>query len=184
MAAAQPLLESNDHAIPWPTRSRRSGRAEFTRIYLTSLTSSVEREVEAYRASRQRLRLAVAERRLRRLQRVAAARGLLSEEIGRQPPRVAFLAATVAVLCSAGLLVLSIATGGFAGTTLAIEELAALVLVVIWFVLAIACVPRTGEQAAAGERDPETVAPAQTSSGESLSPESSRLLEAWLQGME
>jgi hypothetical protein len=191
MVSIEPIAERNESAISRPTRSRPSGRAEFTRIYLRSLTSSVEREIDAYRASRRPLRLALAERRLRKLHGVSAARGLRPEETERRRPRVAFAVATVALLCSASLLVPTIATGGFVGTALALEEIAMLVLVVIWFGLAIACVPKSSETAPLAGSDPESEQSASGPAGavprsscDSLSPESSRLLEAWLQGME
>ncbi|MGH3001211.1 MAG: hypothetical protein ACRDM1_00815 [Gaiellaceae bacterium] len=130
--------------MTWPTRRRPSGHAEFTRIYLSSLTRSIEREVVSHRNYNRRLRLALAERRLRKIDAASFARGLHGEKPGRNRPRVALFVATVAVLCSLVILGTSIAADGPA-VMVALSEVAMLALVVIWFVLAVACVPKIGE---------------------------------------
>jgi Flp pilus assembly protein TadB len=114
--------------------------SEFGRIYLQSLIGSAEEQVELHRHSRHRLRLRLADRRLRRLRGYEAWRAAPVEAPADRPPRLALTLVSAAVLVVAALLGL-VAAGPRNALAVAVVEVAGLVLVVWWFILAVACVP-------------------------------------------
>ena len=124
-----------------PVRSR-SGRPEFGRVYLRSLIASAEERVELHRTRGHRIRLHVATRRLRKLlayenqrhlrigsaqrarrpgSRVGRGLGRLGRGPGRCSRRSQLRHATA--------------------FWMTVAELPMLALTVLWFVLAVACVP-------------------------------------------
>jgi hypothetical protein len=126
-------------AMASPARSR-SGRPEFGRVYLRSLIDSAEERVELHRTRGHRLRLHVATRRLRKLLAYENQRHLRIGSAHRTPPKLALGVVSVvwvAVLAALAALQLRHATALW----MTVAELAMLALTVLWFVLAVACVP-------------------------------------------
>jgi len=108
-----------------------SARAEFTRIYLTSLSRSAEREARL-RGSRR------AAKRLAHIQEVAATRGL---PLPALPPgdasdlRTLVRAATFIAAVSLAALVVAVAANGPHGLAVEIADLTMLVTATVWFLL-------------------------------------------------
>ena len=108
-----------------------SARAEFTRIYLTSLSRSAEREARL-RGSRR------AARRLAHIQEVAAIRGL---PLPALPPgdasdlRTLVRAAAFSAGVSLVALLAAVAVNGPHGLAVEIADLAMLVTATVWFLL-------------------------------------------------
>jgi Flp pilus assembly protein TadB len=115
--------------------------SEFGRIYLQSLIGSAEEQVELHRSRRHRVRLRLADRRLRKLRGYEAWRAAPVEASAGEPPRLAFALVSAAILLAAALLGL-IAVGHGGALAVGVVEVAGLALVVWWFSLAVACVPR------------------------------------------
>ena len=121
-----------------------SARAEFTRIYLTSLSRSAEREARL-RGSRK------AAKRLAHIQEVAAARGLTLPAL---PPgdasdlRTLVRAATLIAAVSLAALVAAVALNGPHGMAVEIADLTMLVTATVWFLL-------TLRQRTRGNRPPQ-----------------------------
>jgi hypothetical protein len=117
----------------------RSGRAEFGRVYLRSLIAATEDRIELHRTRGDRLRLALATRRLRKLLAYENTRDLPVGAADR-PPKTALLA--VSGIWLTLMVVLGVLGLEHAGSLwLTILEVPALALAVLWFFLAIACVP-------------------------------------------
>jgi hypothetical protein len=131
-----------------PVRSR-SGRPEFGRVYLRSLIASAEERVELHRSRGHRIRLRVATRRLRRLLAYENQRHVRIGSARSARPRIAL--ALVSVVWVAALVALATLELRHASAVwVTAVELPMLALVVLWFVLAVACVP-------AGRSSPEEV---------------------------
>jgi hypothetical protein len=132
--------------MTWSTYAR-AGRSEFNRVFVASLTASVESQVERHRAKRHRLRLRRAERRLAELRHVgapgaeAAAQPQAATDAAR--PIAAFVTATAAWFGSAAILALCLALHLEAAVT-GVADLSLLMLTLLWFVLAVACSPKLG----------------------------------------
>jgi hypothetical protein len=124
----------------------RDGRSEFNRVYVASLTASVEGQVERHRAKRQRLRLRRAERRLAELKRVtvpsAEAETQREEATDETRPVAALVTVTLAWLGSAAILALCVSLQLEPAVT-GVADLSLLALTVLWFVLAVACSPKS-----------------------------------------
>jgi len=122
-----------------PVRSR-SGRPEFGRVYLRSLIDSAEERVELHRSRGHRVRLRVATRRLRRLLAYENQRHARIGSARAAQPKIAL--GVVSVVWVAALVLLAVVelrnASAFWVTAV---ELAALALIVLWFALAVACVP-------------------------------------------
>jgi len=123
--------------VSWSTHTREA-RSEFHRLYLASLTAAVEARVERHRATHQRLRLRLAERRLAELRRAA---GDAAEAQTAARPVAALATATLALVCSGAFLGLAIGLHLEPGVR-AIADLSLLALTLLWFLLAVACSPR------------------------------------------
>ena len=122
-----------------PARSR-SGRSEFGRVYLRSLIDSAEERVELHRSRGHRLRQRVATRRLRKLLAYENQRHIPVGKAVWAPPRLAL--AVVSIVWLAAIAALATLVLGDAGAFwVSAVEVAALALAVVWFVLAVACVP-------------------------------------------
>jgi hypothetical protein len=130
--------------MTWSTYAR-DGRSEFNRVYVASLTASVESQVERHRAKRQRLRLRRAERRLAELRRIyvpaaeAETQGQALSEAQR--PIAALVTVTAAWLGSAAILALCVSLQLEPAVT-GVADLSLLALTLVWFVLAVACSPK------------------------------------------
>ena len=122
-----------------PVRSR-SGRPEFGRVYLRSLIASAEERVDLHRERGHRLRLRVATRRLRKLLAYENQRHTRIGAAAAAPPRLALAVVSVSWLASMVLLgIVRLQDAGALWVT--ILEVPTLALVVLWFLLAVACVP-------------------------------------------
>ncbi len=122
-----------------PVRSR-SGRPEFGRVYLRSLIDSAEERVELHRIRGHRLRRRIATRRLRKLLAYENQRHRRIGAVGQTQPRIALAAVSVGWLAALVLLVVSkLQHAGAFWVTAA--ELPMLVLSILWFFLAVACIP-------------------------------------------
>jgi hypothetical protein len=122
-----------------PVRSR-SGRPEFGRVYLRSLIASAEERVELHRTRGHRIRLRVATRRLRRLLAYENQRHLRIGSARTAQPWLAL--ALVSLVWAASLVLLAaFALRHASAPWMTAAELAMLTLTVLWFVLAVACVP-------------------------------------------
>lgn len=122
-----------------PVRSR-SGRPEFGRVYLRSLIASAEEQVELHRTRGHRLRLRLATRRLRKLLAYENTRHARIGTAQPAPPRLAVALVSVVWLASMALLgILKLADAG--ALWVSILEVPILALAVLWFFLAVACVP-------------------------------------------
>lgn len=122
-----------------PVRSR-SGRPEFGRVYLRSLIASAEERVELHRTRGHRLRRRLATRRLRKLLAYENTRHTRIGATEAAPPRLAL--AVVSVLWLASIVLLGILKLDDARALwVSILEVPVLALAVLWFLLAVACVP-------------------------------------------
>ncbi len=122
-----------------PVRSR-SGRPEFGRVYLRSLIASTEERVELHRSRGHRIRRRVATRRLRRLLAYENQRHLRIGSARSARPTIALAVASVIWLAALVLLAAVVLRDASTVWVTAVE-LPALALSVLWFVLAVACVP-------------------------------------------
>ena len=122
-----------------PVRSR-SGRPEFGRVYLRSLIASAEERVELHRSRGHRIRLRVATRRLRRLLAYENQRHVRIGSARSTRPKVA-LAAVSVVWVAALVLLAAVELRHASAFWVTVVELPVLALIVLWFVLAVACVP-------------------------------------------
>ncbi len=122
-----------------PMRSR-SGRPEFGRVYLRSLIASAEERVEVHRTRGHRIRLHVATRRLRKLLAYENQRHLRIGSVRHAPPRLAVALVSVLWVAALALLVACEIRQATAFWT-TVTEVSMLGLTVLWFVLAVACVP-------------------------------------------
>jgi hypothetical protein len=118
--------------MSWSTYARE-GRSEFNRVYVASLTASVENQVERHRAKGQRFRLRRAERRLAEL------RG--QEATDTDLPVAALVTVTAAWLGSAAILALCVSLSLEPAVT-GVADLSLLALTLLWFMLAVACSPK------------------------------------------
>jgi hypothetical protein len=122
-----------------PVRSR-SGRPEFGRVYLRSLIASAEERVELHRSRGHRIRLRVATRRLRKLLAYENQRHVRIGSARHAAPR--FAVAVVSVLWVAALaLLVALEYRHASDLWVTAVELSMLALTVLWFMLAVACVP-------------------------------------------
>ena len=122
-----------------PLRSR-SGRPEFGRVYLRSLIASAEERVELHRTRGHRIRLHVATRRLRKLLAYENQRHLRIGSARQAPPRLAV--ALVSILWVAALaLLVACEIRQASAFWMTVAEVSMLTLTLLWFVLAVACVP-------------------------------------------
>lgn len=119
-----------------------SARAEFTRIYLTSLSRTAERKARL-RGSRR------AARRLAHIQEVAALRGLplpaLPPGDASDLPTLVRAAMFIACMSLAALLV-TVAINGPHGLAVEVADLAMLVTATVWFLLTLRQRTRTSER--------------------------------------
>ncbi len=140
-AARQMPAGRRDIVRPMALRVRsRSGRAEFGRVYLRSLIAATEERIEFHRTRGDRLRVALATRRLRKLLAYENTRDLPVGVAAEGPPKAALLAVSgVWLALMVGLAILGLEHAG--SLWLTIFEVPALALAVLWFFLAIACVP-------------------------------------------
>ena len=122
-----------------PVRSR-SGRPEFGRVYLRSLIASAEERVDLHRTNGHRFRQRLATRRLRKLLAYENQRHLRIGAAEKGKPRVAFALVSVLLLAAVAVLVLLQLRHAGAVSITAVE-LPLLVLTIVWFFLAVACVP-------------------------------------------
>ena len=136
-----------------PVRSR-SGRPEFGRVYLRSLIASAEERVELHRTRGHRIRLRVATRRLRRLLAYENQRHVRIGSARSGQPWISL--ALVSVVWVASLVLLGVLELRDASSLwMTAVELPMLALTVLWFVLAVACVPAdrpSPEQGTTGHR--------------------------------
>jgi hypothetical protein len=132
--------------MTWSTYAR-AGRSEFNRVFVASLTASVESQVDRHRAKRHRLRLRRAERRLAELKRVSApdakAATQLQTATDATRPIAAFVTVTAAWFGSAAILALCLALHLEPAVT-GVADLSLLTLTLLWFVLAVACSRKLG----------------------------------------
>lgn len=122
-----------------PVRSR-SGRPEFGRVYLRSLIASAEERVDLHRTHGHRFRRRLATRRLRKLLAYENQRHLRIGAAEKGKPRVALALVSVLLLAAVAVLVLLQFRHASAVSITAVE-LPLLVLTIVWFFLAVACVP-------------------------------------------
>ena len=122
-----------------PVRSR-SGRPEFGRVYLRSLIASAEERVELHRTRGHRIRLRVATRRLRRLLAYENQRHVRIGSARSARPKLA-LAVVSVVWVAALVLLAALELRDASAFWVTAVELPMLALIVLWFVLAVACVP-------------------------------------------
>jgi hypothetical protein len=122
-----------------PVRSR-SGRPEFGRVYLRSLIASAEERVELHRSRGHRIRRRVATRRLRRLLAYENQRHIRIGPSAAGRPKIA-LAVTSFVWAAALALLAAVELRHASAVWVTAVELSMLALSVLWFVLAVACVP-------------------------------------------
>jgi hypothetical protein len=138
--AQQTPAGRRDIVRPMALRVRsRSGRAEFGRVYLRSLIAATEERIELHRTRGDRLRLALATRRLRKLLAYENTRDL-PVGTAEAPPKAALMAVSavwLALMAVLGIVGLDHASSLW----LTLLEVPALALAVLWFFLAIACVP-------------------------------------------
>ena len=126
---------------PWPRQfvPARAGRSSDA-SYLRSLIASAEERVDLHRERGHRLRHRVATRRLRKLLAYENQRHARIGAAETAPPRLALAVVTVSWVASMVLLgVLKLEAAG--ALWLTILEVPTLALVVLWFWLAVACVP-------------------------------------------
>ena len=119
-----------------------SARAEFTRIYLTSLSRTAEREARL-RGSRR------AARRLEHIQHVAALRGLPLPALPAPDAsdlRTLVRAATFIACVSLAALVVAVALEGPHGLAVEIADLAMVVTASAWFLIAVRQRSRASER--------------------------------------
>jgi hypothetical protein len=125
--------------MSWSTYTREA-RTELQRLYLGALTASVESQVERHRDSRHRLRLRRAERRLAELRRLGSADEVAAA--AASPPVAALTTVTAAWLVSGAILGLCVVMNLEAAVT-GLADLVLLALTLVWFLLAVACSPKT-----------------------------------------
>jgi hypothetical protein len=125
--------------MSWSTYTREA-RTELQRLYLGALTASVESQVERHRDSRHRLRLRRAERRLAELRRLGSADEVAAA--AASPPVAALTTVTAAWLMSGVILGLCVVMNLEAAVT-GLADLVLLALTLVWFLLAVACSPKT-----------------------------------------
>ena len=137
-------MDREPAGMSWSTYAR-DGRREFNRVYVASLTASVERQVEQHRAKQQRLRLRRAERRLAELKRVYAPEAETVPEAraatDEARPVAALVTVTAAWLGSAAILALCVSLRLEPAVT-GVADLSLLAVSLVWFVLAVACSPK------------------------------------------
>ena len=118
-------------------------------IYLRSLIASAEGRVELHRAGRHRLRLRIAARRLRKLQAYEEWRGGPVGTFDRRSLQVALpFVSVVWIVLAATLAAVELEHWSAAWVTILVVSL--LVLTVVWFRLAVLCVPMNDDQERTG----------------------------------
>jgi hypothetical protein len=118
-------------------------------IYLQSLIASADGRVELHRARGHRLRLRIATRRLRKLQAYEEWRGGPVETFDRRSLQVALLFVSVIwIVLAAMLAVVELEHGSASSVTILVVSL--LALTVVWFRLAVLCVPTNDEEEQTG----------------------------------
>jgi hypothetical protein len=127
--------------MSWSTYTREA-RTELQRLYLGALTASVESQVERHRGSRHRLRLRLAERRLAELRRLSSVDDVAETAPAAGRPVSALTTVTAAWLASGAILGLCVVRSLEPAVT-GLADLVLLALTLVWFMLAVACLPKT-----------------------------------------
>ncbi|HEX4526595.1 MAG TPA: hypothetical protein VH108_07625 [Gaiellaceae bacterium] len=127
----------------------------FGQLYLGSLIASAEQRVELHRAKGHRLRLRIAARRLRKLQAYEEWRGGPVELLDGRSLQVALLVVSVIWIVLGALLgLVELDHGSDFWVTILLVSL--LSLTVVWFRLAVLCVPTTEDQEREGPLNQST----------------------------
>jgi Flp pilus assembly protein TadB len=127
--------------MSWSTYTREA-RTELQRLYLGALTASVESQVERHRESRHRVRLRRAERRLAELRRLSSVEDPVETAAAAARPVTALTTVTAAWLASGAILAVCVVMNLEAAVT-GLADLVLLALTLVWFMLAVACSPKT-----------------------------------------
>jgi len=133
--------------------------SRFGEIYLRSLIASAEQHVDLQRSKGRRLRVRIAERRLRKLQAYEAWRGGPVGTFDRRSLRPALVCVSVLWIVLASLLGVVELRQGSGAFSVTILLVSLLVLTAVWFQLAVLCVPANDHREQTAPQSPPAAPP-------------------------